>query len=417
MKRIISVCMALLLCTALLVPVSAEDSIRIRLSAETVTIGTGSKFKVDVETESTGKIKYEWQSSDKKIAAVDGKGNVTGVAEGEATITCTAIVNKEIVATASCAVTVFTSVKSVKAVSPVKGNILFVNQPVQIGTTTAPENATYRKLVWTSSDESIASVDDSGVVTGHLPGKVKITCATDQPNQVKAITADIQFTVRQQVETIELDATTLVFWEKNSIPDQPDTAEVNVEILPENADNRKVRWETSDNDIAEVKNGTVRAKKAGYCVLSVTAEDGGGTVGTCEVLVLNAFTYKISAPAENEDIAFTPDAGKATETACRILKTAMERLAEIDNTSRAGMLGYFARTSAANGKVCLTGSADDTAFPVSLVMPDDKGNCAILAYDSAWGTIFFSTAQGFTADFTQVQVDPAVFGKAAAANE
>ena len=413
MKRMISICLALLLCTALLIPACAEGGIAIRLSAETLNIGTGSKVAVGVETESTEKIKYEWQSSDKKIAAVDGKGNVTGAAEGKATITCTAMLNKEAVATATCEVTVFTSVKSVKAASPVTGNTLLVNQPVQIETTIMPENATYRKLVWTSSDESIASVDENGVVTGHLPGKVKITCDTDQPNQAKPITANIQFTVKQPVEKIELDATTLVFWEKDSIPEQPDSAEVSLEVLPENADNRKVKWETSDKDIAEVKNGTIQAKKAGSCVISVTAEDGGGTTASCEVLVLSLYTYKIHATAEDAGIIFDTDPGKATDTACRILKTAMDRLAEIENTSRAAMLGYFARTSAANGEVFLTGTADDAAFPVTLVMPDDRGNCAILAYDPGWGTIYFSTARGYTVELNRVQVDAAAFGEAA----
>lgn len=411
MKRIIAIILALLLCAAAVPSAFAEEGVSISLSADRLVIGTGNKLPLEVSTESTEKLKYTWESSDKKIASVDGKGNVSGAAEGEATITCSAVLGKEVVATAACNVTVFTSVKSVKAASPVKGNILFVNQPVQIGTTVTPENATYPKLVWTSSDETIATVDENGFVTGHMPGKVKITCATDQPNQAKAITADTQFTVKQQVETIELDAAVLVFWEKDVIPDQPDTAEVALEILPENADNRKVKWETSDKNVAEVKNGTIKAKKAGYSVVSVTAEDGGGTSANCEVFVLDAFTYKISARAENADIAFTPDPGKATETACRILKTAMDRLTETENTYRTALLGYFARAAAANGKVFLAGSADDADFPVSLIMPDDRGNCAMLAYDPAWGSIYFSTAQGYTLELAQAQVDPAVFGE------
>ena len=127
MKRLMMIILALMLSTAMIAPAFAEGgaNITIKLSETAIEIGTGNKIKLDVETESTEKIKYSWESSDKKIASVDGKGNVSGAKEGEAVITCTAMLGKEAVATATCAVKVFTSVKSVKAKSPVKGNVLF----------------------------------------------------------------------------------------------------------------------------------------------------------------------------------------------------------------------------------------------------------------------------------------------------
>ena len=415
MKRMITVFLALLLCTAMIGPAFAEGetNITIRLSESSLEIGTGNKIKLTVETDSTEKIKYTWESSDKKIASVDGNGTVAGAKEGEAVITCTATLNKEVVATATCAVKVFTSVKSVRATSPVKGNVLFVNQPVQIETTVAPEEATYPKLVWTSSDESIATVDENGVVTGHLPGKVKITCATDQPNQAKAVSADTQFTVKQQVEEIRLSTTALVFWVKDIVPDGPNTAEITMEALPENANDRKVKWETSDKNVAQVDNGKITVKNAGACAITVTAADGGGTTAVCDVIVLSPVTYRFSASAlEDAGIVFTEDAGKATETAGQIVKVALERLAEIENTSRAAMVAYFARTAAANGKLFLTGSTDDAAFPVTVLMMDDDDNCGVLTYDPAWRAFYFLTARQFTGnDFAQVAVDGAAFGE------
>jgi len=415
MKRIIMVFLALLLCTAMTAPAFAEGpgSITIRLSESSLEIGTGSKISLAVETDSTEKIKYTWESSDKKIASVDGKGNVSGVKEGEAVITCTAVLNKETVATAACKVKVFTSVKSVKAASPVKGNIIFVNKPVQIETTVKPDNAAYPKLVWSSSDESVATVDESGVVTAHLPGKVKITCETNQPNQAKAVTASIQLTVKQPVEEIRLSAAMLVLWLKDSVPDGTDSAEITMEALPENADNRKVKWETTDKNVAAVNNGKITANKAGACEITVTAADGGGTVSRCEVIVLSTSTFRINASAlEDTGVVFTEDAGKATETAGRIVRTALDRLAETENTSRAAVLNYFARAAAANGKVFLTGSPDKDTVPLTVVMQDDQDNCALLSYDPVWGSFYFSTARNITGnDFKQIAVDGAAFGE------
>ena len=58
----------------------------------------------------------------------------------------------------------------------------------------------------------------------------------------------------------------------------------------------------------------------------------------------------------------------------------------------------------------LTGSPDEAAFPVTVMMSDDAGNCAMLTYDSVWNTFYFSTARQFAGnDFLQVQVDGAAF--------
>ena len=412
MKRLMMI-LALILCAAMAVPAFAEGGVSLSLSETSLVIGTGVKFKLEAVTESTEKLKYTWESTDKKIASVDGKGTVSGIAEGEATITCSAVLGKEVVATAACNVTVYISVKSIKAKPPANGSALFINQPVQIGTTVTPENAAYAKLVWTSSDESIATVDENGVVTGHLPGKVKITCAADQPNQSKAITADTQFTVKQQVEEIRLNTTALTFWLKDTVPDGTDNAEITMEALPENANDRKVKWETSDKKVAQVNNGKVTAKGAGSCTITVTAADGGGTAAACEVFVLSPNSYRFSAYSlKDTDVAFVNDADKATKTAGLFIRAALERLDEIGNTSRAAMLRYFARTAAARGAVFLTGTEEDETCPVTLMMSDDAGNYGILTYDAIWDTFYFSAARKLTGnDFQQIAVDGAAFSQ------
>ena len=115
MKKTIGIMLSLLLCAALILPACAESAVTITLSQSALEIGTGGKIKLEVNTESTEKLKYTWETSDKKIASVDGKGTVSGVAEGEATVTCSAVLGKDVVATAECKVTVYTSIKTVKA--------------------------------------------------------------------------------------------------------------------------------------------------------------------------------------------------------------------------------------------------------------------------------------------------------------
>lgn len=178
-------------------------------------------------------------------------------------------------------------------------------------------------------------------------------------------------------------------------------------MLPENANDRKVKWEISDKKIADMKNGKVTAKKAGSCTVTVTAADGGGAAAECQVYVLGPSAYRFNASAlKDTAVVFTEDAGKATETAGLIIRTALERLAEIENTSRYAVLSYFMRTAAANGTAYLTGSAEDAAFPVTVVMVSDADTCAVLTYDPDWNIFYFSTARHLAGnDFAQVQLD------------
>lgn len=70
---------------------------------------------------------------------------------------------------------------------------LELGQSGRLSVTVTPANATYPELVWRSSDETVAAVDQNGVVTALLPGSASITAtAADSPSESR-ITA--KFTV------------------------------------------------------------------------------------------------------------------------------------------------------------------------------------------------------------------------------
>ena len=56
-------------------------------------------------------------------------------------------------------------------------------------------------------------------------------------------------------------------------------------VLPEDADNKAVSWESSDNGIVAVdNNGNITAKEVGTALITATTKDGGKTA-TCSVTV------------------------------------------------------------------------------------------------------------------------------------
>lgn len=117
-----------------------------------------------------------WRTSNSAVVTVDQTGKVTAVMAGEALVFASSEDGSK---TASCKVIV--TKKSIPVSS-----IRFDNQQVHIKVgdsaalsyTVEPENATTDDLAWTSSDESIATVDQNGTVTAVSPGRVTITVKT-----------------------------------------------------------------------------------------------------------------------------------------------------------------------------------------------------------------------------------------------
>ena len=108
-----------------------------------------------------------WDSSNKNVVTVEN-GNLTLIGNGEAKIT----VNTENGLTATCDVTVQTSIISIAVSSTSKK--MEVNQTAQLTATVTPADAT-EKVQWTSSNTDVATVNNTGLVTAKASGTVTIT--------------------------------------------------------------------------------------------------------------------------------------------------------------------------------------------------------------------------------------------------
>lgn len=109
-----------------------------------------------------------WASSDEAVAVVDGSGSVQGIAEGTATITA---VCGDV--SASCTVTVQMLPDSI-ALNP-ESLHLKVGDTGTIAAQVLPDSVTDKTVVWTSSDETVATVDETGKVTAVAAGQADIT--------------------------------------------------------------------------------------------------------------------------------------------------------------------------------------------------------------------------------------------------
>lgn len=140
----------------------------------------------------------------------------------------------------------------------------------------SPMNATNKTVSWTSSNNSIATVDANGKVTAFGVGAVTITVTTQDGSFSDVCNVVIAEKV-VSVTGVSLDKTSLTLKEGN-------TSTLGVTISPSDATNKNVTWSSSNNSVATVNNGVVTAVKAGSATITVTTSDGGKTA-TCNVTV------------------------------------------------------------------------------------------------------------------------------------
>lgn len=131
-----------------------------------------------------------------------------------------------------------------------------------------PENATNKKVTWTSSNENVVKVKD-GVVVGVAPGTAEVIVRS-----LKNIFDKCKVSVIVSAQSISLDKTKLTL-----VPGE--TASLKATVLPEDS-TEGVEWFSSDESVATVKEGEVSAISEGEVTITVKA---GEQSATCDINV------------------------------------------------------------------------------------------------------------------------------------
>lgn len=138
-------------------------------------------------------VSVRYVSDDEAIATVDEAGKVTAHTPSECDITSTLLQDGAEIAVKTTHVNAFYAVESI-TLDKTEG-ILNVGNTVTITATVAPEEATNPAVTWSSSDESVATVDETGKVTAVAVGNATITATSEDESSVSA---DYELTVQQK---------------------------------------------------------------------------------------------------------------------------------------------------------------------------------------------------------------------------
>ena len=151
----------------------------ITLNNSTLSLTTGQNFTLQAMLSPSNATNKEvtWESSDAGVAAVSKDGVVTAKKAGKATIVAKAA--DESGKYASCVVTVTEAKKEVTGVTLNKSSLnLGVGGSEVLSATVLPADATNKQVTWLSSTPSVATVSQSGVVTGVKEGTTQISVIT-----------------------------------------------------------------------------------------------------------------------------------------------------------------------------------------------------------------------------------------------
>lgn len=293
------------------------------------TAATGESAETDEKlAKAASKLTVEWTSSDESVATVDETGTVTAVAAGEANVTAS-VKDADIAASTHIKVVVTpTGVAAPESIDLVTNG----ENTKDLDAKLVPADATDVKLAYESSDESVATVDETGKVTAVANGECTITTyvtaktedaeaselsavvveAADSeevddsvatmPEDLAAmdsafgvvpenLKAETKVTVTTNVEGITLDKTEGVLTVGNTVT-------VIATVTPDTATNASVTWSSSDEAIATVDSeGKITAVAPGTATITAVSDSNPDANATYAVTVQ---AKKVVAPASTK---------------------------------------------------------------------------------------------------------------------
>ena len=163
---------------------------------------------------------------------------------------------------------------------------LRVGQTQNLVATVLPNNATNKNIRWSSNNESIATVNN-GLVTAIAEGSVGIVVTSEDGNKTATCIVTVTSSEPDPTPPANVPVTNITLNKSTLSLRIGQTDTLSATVLPNNATNKNVRWESNKTNIATVNSsGLVTAVAAGETTITATTEDGG-KVARCTVTVTN----------------------------------------------------------------------------------------------------------------------------------
>ena len=173
--------------------------------------------------------------------------------------------------------------------------LLEAGKTIDLTATVSPENASNKKVTFSSDNEEAAIVDANGKVTANKAGSAVITVTSEDGS--KTARCNVTVKAEQKPEVVKVQSVSL---NKNNVELKVGgTENLVATVNPSNAANKNVTFSSDNKEVATVDmSGKVTARKAGSAVITVTSEDGNKTA-SCKVTVANPSQPAQIIPVKN----------------------------------------------------------------------------------------------------------------------
>ncbi|ULC59036.1 Ig-like domain-containing protein [Flaviramulus sp. BrNp1-15] len=167
----------------------------------------------------------------------------------------------------------------------ISGNNIEDGTSTQLRVEIFPSNASKKTVTWIVSDESIATISNSGLLTAVNNGEVTVTVTA---KDASVVSVDKVFSVAGVtqppvlVESITISGSDIV---------DGNPLQLSADVLPVNADNKEITWSVSDADLAEInEDGLLTPKANGTVTVKATATDGSNTFDELQINISGVST-------------------------------------------------------------------------------------------------------------------------------
>ena len=319
---------------------------------ETVTL------RADIYPEDATDKTITWGSSNIEVARVVD-GTVTAIKEGTAVITATSGG-----ISASCIITVTKKFIPVTSVTLIQSLIsIEKGKTIQLEVTVQPDDATDKTITWSSSDQSVANVDKTGLVSAQAGGSAIITATAGE------MSATCEIIVYVPVSGISLDHTSLTL-------EIGQTATLKETISPEDATDKTLTWSSSNTSIATISNGTITAITEGTAVITVTA---GERSASCNITVKKAVVAVTSITLNKTNLSLNKGASEILTATVKpddatdktvFWSSSNASVVNVDQTGKVSALSGGSATITATAGEKSTTSAVSVIVPVTSITLD-----------------------------------------------
>jgi uncharacterized protein YjdB len=287
MKRTISKIIVLILSLLILVSCSINSVKELKFNKSTFDLEVNQTEKLNLAVEPAKATLPEiiWSSDNATVAEVDNTGLVKAVSVGKCVITAKTKDEK-----LSVISNVTVKPKSVKEIKLDKSSVnLEVGNSEKLNSIIVPTDAAAPEIQWISSDEKIATVDNTGVIKAVSIGTTTVT--TKIKNGVLSASSNVAVKAKS-VKGIKLNKTSLTLKAGSS-------EKLQFVLDPTDPGNKNVTYSSSNTKIATVSsNGTVKAIAQGTTDITVKSEDGDFTA-KCSIKVSSSSNPKTAQPTSS----------------------------------------------------------------------------------------------------------------------